>query len=92
MFQQTQGVNIYGRTAGRFATITTDGTKERLDVSGVVASSIVPFEYDYISLSPATASPTTIVYKTGGSGGTIVATLTITYGTSGADIATVTRT
>jgi len=92
MFQQTQGVNIYGRTAGRFVTVTTDGSKERLDVSAVVASGLVPLEYDYISLSPATSSPTTVVYKTGGASGTTVATLTITYGTSGTDIATVTRT
>lgn len=45
--------------------------------------------YDYVSLTPPSL-PTSIVFKTGGSGGTTVATLTITY--SGTDIATVTRT
>lgn len=50
---------------------------------------LVPKQYDYISLSPADL-PTTVVYKTGGSSGTTVATLTITY--SGTDISSVTRT
>lgn len=88
MLQQTQGVNIHGRAPDRSVTITTDGSKERLDVSAVLSSSIVPFEYDYISLSPPSL-PTTIVYKTGGASGTTVATLTIVY--SGTDISTITR-
>ncbi len=90
MFQQTQGVNIYGRTAGRFATITTDGNKERLDVSAIVASGLVPAEYDYISLSYTGDNVTTVVYKTGGSGGTTVATLTLAY--SGSNLTSVTKT
>lgn len=90
--QETQGVNIHGRSPDRYATITTDGAKERLDVSASIASALVPFVYDFISFSPATNSPTTILCKTGGSAGTTVATLTITYGSSGVDIATVTRT
>lgn len=89
MFQQTQGVNIHGRSPDRFATLTTDGAKERLDVSAVISSGLVPLEYDYVSLTPPDL-PTVIVFKTGGSSGTTVATLTITY--SGTDIATVTRT
>lgn len=55
----------------------------------LLLSSLVPVEYDYISLSPAD-QPTTITYKLGGSGGTTVATLTLTY--SGSDVSTVTRT
>lgn len=50
---------------------------------------LVPKAYDYIYMSPA-AQPTTVIYKIGGSGGTTVATLTITY--SGTDIESVTRT
>lgn len=40
---------------------------------------LIPFEYDYIGMSPTGTNPTTIVYKTGGVGGTTVATLTLTY-------------
>lgn len=58
-------------------------------VGRLIISSLVPYEYDYISLSPADV-PTTIVYKLGGSGGTTVATLTLTY--SGSDVSSVTRT
>jgi hypothetical protein len=50
---------------------------------------LIPYNFDYISLSPAD-SPTTIVYKQGGASGTTVATLTLTY--SGSDISSVTRT
>lgn len=50
---------------------------------------LVPKIYDYIELSPAT-QPTTIIYKSGGTNGMVVATLTITY--SGSNIASVTRT
>lgn len=45
--------------------------------------------HDFISLSPESL-PTTIVYKVGGSSGTTVATLSLTY--NGVDISTVTRT
>lgn len=46
-------------------------------------------EWDYVSCTPA-ANPTSVVFKTGGSGGTTVATLTIAY--TGTDISSVTRT
>jgi len=42
-------------------------------------SQLVPKEYDYISLSYTDDDLTGVVYKTGGSGGTTVATLTLTY-------------
>lgn len=87
--QQVQGVSVHGRNQDKQVTTTTDGSKERLDVSGVIASSLVPLEYDYISLTPP-SQPTTIVFKSGGASGTTVATLTIVY--SGTDISTVTRT
>lgn len=45
--------------------------------------------YDFISFSPPNL-PTTILFKIGGSGGTNVRTLTLTY--SGFDIATMTVT
>lgn len=56
-----------------------------------VGAGLVPSSYDYIQLSNYVgANPGTIVYKQGGSGGTTVATLTITY--SGDNITSVTRT
>ncbi len=55
----------------------------------LVNSGLVPAGYDYISLSPA-SKPTTVVFKTGGSGGTVLSTLTIAY--DGNDISSVTRT
>jgi hypothetical protein len=51
---------------------------------------LVPFAYDYISLSYTGDNVTTVVYKTGGALGTTVATLTLTY--SGSNVTSVTRT
>lgn len=45
--------------------------------------------YDYVSLSPADL-PTTITFKSGGAGGTTVATLTLVYDGSG-NLSTVTK-
>lgn len=45
--------------------------------------------YDYVSLTPPSL-PTSITFYTGGSGGTLVATLTLTY--SGTDLSSVART
>ena len=46
----------------------------------ITSNSLVPSEYDYISLSyNADNNLETVVYKTGGSGGTPVATLTLVY-------------
>lgn len=52
---------------------------------------LVPDAYDYISLSPDSSRPTSVVYKMGGSGGTTVATLTIAYDGSTTNITSVTR-
>jgi len=45
--------------------------------------------HDYISLSYTGDNVTTIVYKTGGSGGTVVATLTLAY--SGSNVTSITK-
>lgn len=45
--------------------------------------------HDYISLSYTGDNLTGVVYKTGGAGGTTVATLTLTY--SGSNLTSVTR-
>ena len=54
-------------------------------------NTLIPAEFDYVSLSPTGTNPTTITYKTGGSGGTTVATLTLTYDANN-NVQTVTRT
>ena len=94
--QQTQGVQIHGRDEQAFATLTQDGAKQRLDVSAAVIGSLVPDDYDYMALTYVAAGDgagkvQTVTYKTGGSGGTTVAVLTLTYNTDD-KVATVTRT
>ena len=56
---------------------------------------LVPFSFDYLALTYVAAGNgagevETVVYKTGGSGGSTVATLTLTYDASDR-VATVTR-
>ena len=53
-------------------------------------NSLVPASYDYISLTYTGDNLTGVVYKTGGSGGTTIATLTLAY--SGATLTSVTKT
>lgn len=48
----------------------------------LMISSLVPEKYDYVDLTYTGTNPTTIVFKTGGVGGTTVATLTLTYDAS----------
>lgn len=47
-----------------------------------IANTLVPRNYDYISLGYTGADLTTVLFKQGGSGGTLIATLTLAY-TSG---------
>jgi len=52
---------------------------------------LIPHAYDYIALSYTGSNLTGVVYKTGGSGGTTVATLALTY--DGSDnLETITKT
>ena len=44
-----------------------------------LASGLVPENFDYISLTYTSGNLTGVVYRTGGSGGTVVATLALTY-------------
>lgn len=50
-----------------------------LRVFDSVANSLVPSSYDYINLSYTGSDLTQVVFKTGGSSGTIVSTLTLAY-------------
>lgn len=58
-----------------------NGTTANINSNGSISvSSLVSEPYDYILLSPeGDANPTSVTYKTGGSAGTIVAVLTLTY-------------
>lgn len=61
------------------------------DGRSLVLTGLVPHHYDYISLSYTGSNMTGVVYKEGGSGGSTVATLALTY--DGSDnIATITKT
>ena len=51
------------------------GNRLKVDVLG----QLVPTNFDYISLSYTGSNLTGVVYKVGGSGGSIVATLTLSY-------------
>jgi len=54
---------------------------------------LVPEEFDYVALGyDGSSRLTSAVYRTGGAGGAIVATLAITYVGSSSRLATVTRT
>ena len=60
-----------------------DPVRIKTDSSGnvhTVPGSIVPVDYDYTAITyDANQNPLTIVYKTGGAGGTTVMTVTMTY-------------
>ena len=58
--------------------------------AAIMGSGLVIPKFDYISLSYTGTNLTGVVYKSGGSGGTTVATLTLGY--SGSDLITVTKT
>jgi hypothetical protein len=64
-----------------------------VDTTGALASGLIPGTYDYISIPSYNANndPLVVVYKVGGSGGTTVATLTLTYDTNN-NITSVART
>ena len=54
-------------------------TAQALDIVDVVGNSLVPSEYDYISLSYTGSNLTGVVYKNGGASGTTASTLTLAY-------------
>ena len=63
-----------------------------VDESGAAINmaGLVPENYDYVSLGYTGDNLTTVVYKTGGVGGTTVATLTLAY--TGSQLDTITKT
>ena len=77
---------MYGKYGSSIKSVNTDSNGNLVTAN---LGNLVPYDFDYISLTPPD-KPTTIVYKSGGVSGTTVATLTLTY--TGDDIATITRT
>lgn len=55
-----------------------------------IGGSLITVPFDYLALSYTGANLTQVVYYTGGSGGTIVGTLTLAY--SGSNLISVTKT
>jgi len=73
--------------AGTIIPLVADPVTSRLLVNSTITGSIevaglIPESYDYVSLTQATLTDVWTFY-TGGSGGTLVATVTITYTDSG---------
>jgi hypothetical protein len=64
--------------------------KRVIPIIDQVANSLAPAEYDYISLSYSGGNLTGIVFKTGGSTGETVSTLTLAYD-SGDNLISVTK-
>lgn len=56
-----------------------DPVSRSLLVLDQVANSLVPSSFDYISISYTGSNLTGVVYKSGGSGGTTISTLTLGY-------------
>ena len=81
--EQEQYTYENGAEARRIVPV--DGSGNVVNLGG-----LVPEKYDYIILGYTGFNMTSVVYKTGGSGGTTVATITLTY--SGAQILTITKT
>ena len=83
-------------TIGRVLDSTTDSTTVVQGAAGAAGwltkeqNVLVPEEYDFVALSYTGSNLTTIVFRTGGSGGTIVATLVLAY--TGSRLDSVTRT
>jgi len=53
-------------------------------------NSLVPSVYDFISLGYTGSNLTSVIFKSGGSGGTTISTLTLAY--SGSDLVSITKT
>ena len=81
-------ISLYGSSDGG-----TTWHPVKVDSSGRInfLSGLIPYAYDYISLSYTGTNLTGVVYKSGGVGGSTVATLTLTYDVSD-NLETVTKT
>ena len=62
-----------------FITGTPSGTKYLLDVKSIGNSLLAGIEFDAVDVQQTSATVETYVFKTGGIGGTTVATIVVTY-------------
>jgi hypothetical protein len=74
-------------TNALLTTTAADVAATKASAASIAGMAIPP--NDYISLSYTSGNLTSVVYKSGGSGGTTVATLTLAY--SGSDLVSVTK-
>ena len=82
---QAQVVELLQHNA--LAVVPVDSLGSPIDLSG---GALVPEAYDYLLLAyDGSDNLTTVTYKSGGSGGTTVATLTLAY--TGSNLTSVTR-
>lgn len=72
---QIGAVEIKNSTDDTRATVTSKG----LSVFDAVTNSLVPEVYDYVAITYPTTSSEVYTFKTGGSGGTTISTITLTY-------------
>jgi hypothetical protein len=81
-----EGPIIHGLSSGTSGTVTVF----KVDSSGALSvGGLVSETYDYVQMGYTGANITTCVFKTGGSGGTLVASLTLAY--SGENMTSVVR-
>jgi len=73
---QIGAVEIKNGASDQRATVDTTGA---LKVFDAVTNSLVPAVYDYVGVTYPTTSSEVYTYKTGGSGGTTVSTLTLAF-------------
>lgn len=60
-----------------------------LPINDLIANSLVPSQYDYISLGYTGTDLTSVIYKTGGASGATISTLTLAY--SGGNLVSITK-
>ncbi len=77
--------SLHQREQDKFTGTTQDNTRVKVDVF----NQLVPEIFDYIALGYTGSDITTVTYKTGGAGGTTVATLTLGY--TGSNLTSVTK-
>ena len=75
-------VNKLKNIAGTVINPATEGKQDNIITGINVLNSLAPSVYDYISFAYTGSNITTIVFMTGGSGGTTVSTLTLAYDTN----------
>lgn len=87
---ESEAITITDGTTGAEVHVSTEPTQELVLDNLVALNSLAPTRYDYIELEYTGQNVTTVVYKLGGAGGSVVSTLTLAY--SGDLLVSVTKT